>query len=227
MKTIIVAASCIVALTGASYAQLVAWDFTGQSNQATQVSTFNDVDVLSATLSRGAGAPSSSGGNSFRTTGFGNNGIDLTNTDYFEFTLTSAIPSPVFSLDSFQMRFAGTATYSAAPGVEMAWAYSLDGGSSYTLMPSFTQINNGASTYDLTGIGALQGFTGNAISFRFYASGQTTTGGWGFNNLNTSPGQEYGLVLNGTVPEPSTYALLALSAGAIAFYRLRSKRRQS
>ncbi len=221
------AITAAIIVTSVQAQSLLEWNFAGDdsSNRPTMVSTFNAANADSAVLSRGAGAPATPGVNSFRTTGFLNDGISLANTDYFEFTLSASIPSPTISLSSFEMRFAGTASFSSTPGVTMAWAYSFDGGS-FTLLDTFNRTGNGTSSFDLSGISALQNISGvDEITFRFYASGQTTTGGWGFINTST---QDPGLILNGTVvPEPSTYALLVLSAGALAFYRLRSKRRQS
>jgi hypothetical protein len=228
MKKLLTALALTTVMSlAASHAQsLLEWDFFGVNDgPATADSTFNAVNVDGAVLSRGPEATASAANNSFRTTGFKNDGISLDNEDYFEFTLITAIANPTISLSSFDMRFAGTATFSQGAGVTMAWAYSFDGGA-FTLLDTFNRINNGTSSFDLSGISALQNISGvDAITFRFYASGQTTTGGWGFINTST---QDPGLILNGTVvPEPSTYALLILSAGALAFYRLRIKRRHS
>lgn len=219
--------SAAMFVSGAQAQALLEWNFFGFSNQATQVSTVNAADVASSTLSRGAGAASSAGGNSFRTAGFQNNGIALTNTDYFQFSLNVTAPSFNISLSSISMRFTGTATFSASPGVTNAWAYSLDGGTTYNLMSTFQQVGNGTNSFDLSGVSALQNVTStNQIFFRYYASGLTTTGGWGFNSPSAAS-SDNGLVLNGTVPEPSTYALLALGATSLALYRLRSARRKS
>jgi hypothetical protein len=231
MKKLIALFSITAAIivTSAQAQALLEWNFSGDnsSNRPTMSSTFNAAGSGSAVLSRGVGAPATAGGDSFRTTGFQNNGISLLNDDYFEFTLSITQVTPIVSLSSIDMRFAGTAAYSAAPGVDMAWAYSFDGGA-FTLLNTFNRIGNGTSSFDLSGVSALQSVTDvQAITFRFFASGQTTTGGWGFIN---SAAQDPGLVLNGTidvVPEPSTYALLALSGGALALYRFRTKRRQS
>jgi hypothetical protein len=206
---------------------LLQWNFFGFSNQVTAPSTANAVDVASSTLSRGAGAAASSANNSFRTTGFQNNGINLTNTDYFQFSLNVTAPSPSISLSSIDMRFAGTAGFSVSPGVTNAWAYSLDGGTTYNLMSTFLRVGNGTNSFDLTGVTALQNVTStNEIFFRYYASGITTTGGWGFFSPSAASADN-GLVLNGVVPEPSTYALLVLGATALGLYRLRSARRKS
>src|SRR5207237_2589528 len=133
-----------------------------------------------------------------RTTGFQNNGISTANNDYFQTTL-SAASGFTLSLSTIDARFAGTSTYAAAPGVMSQFAYSLDG-NNFTLIGSptttigtpvmMTQIN-------LSAINDLQNVPDTTtVYFRYYASGQTATGGWGFNS--PSAGQE-GLAFGGTL----------------------------
>jgi hypothetical protein len=210
----------------ASAQNILVWDFFGanSTDRPTMDSTSNVLGTSVSTLSRGATATASTGVNSFRTLGFQNDGISLDNTDYFEWTLT--VTEPVFniSLNSIDARFAGTTTFANAPGVTMAYAYSLDGGTSFTLLDSFVLVGTPSFfSYDLSGVSALQNVTAaNDITFRFYASGQTATGGWGFSNTEL---QAEGLVLTGTIPEPSTYALLALAGAGLAGHMIRRRRR--
>lgn len=68
------------------------------------VSSNPNLDIPS-TLSRGPGAAPSTGGNSFRTQGFGSDGIAVTNTDYFEFSLSVA-PGYKLNIEGIQARFA-------------------------------------------------------------------------------------------------------------------------
>ena len=70
---------------------------------------------------------------------------------------------------------------------------------------------------DLSGITALQGLGSDAtITLRYYASGNTTTGGWGFNS--PSAGQN-GLELRGSVSGPGTgSATLGLNTAGTATY---------
>jgi len=82
---------------------------------------------------------------------------------------------------------------------------------------------------DLTGISGLQNVSDTTtVYFRYYASGQTTTGGWGFNSPTAGA---YGLAFDGTisaVPEPSTWvagALLALPFGVQGVRYLRNRKR--
>ncbi len=194
---------------------IAGWDFTGQTgSQATQPATAYSVGLDSSNLlGRGAGAAGSAGANSFRTVGFQNNGIAVTNTDYFEFSL-SAAPTFTLSLSSIDIRTAGTATYAAAPGVTQQFAYSLDG-VTFTLIdvPVITVGSGMTASFNLSGTAALQNVpAATTITLRYYASGQTSTGGWGFNSNAVG---DYGLAVMGTgvpiaIPEPATYMLFGM-----------------
>jgi hypothetical protein len=221
-KTLAILAIAMLAAT-AAHAQILAWDFTGEGGTSQSTNNTSTADLVnpgldaSVTLARGAGAPYSGANNSFRTTGFGNDGISVTNTDYFTFNLSAAAGNTL-SLTNIMANFAGTASYSASPGVTMAFAYSFDD-VNYTLLPTFTRINNGSNTVDLSGVGALQNLPDTTtVYFRMYASGQTTTGGWGYTSASAG---NFGLAVNGTVvPEPTTIALLGLGlVGAAGFAR--------
>ncbi|MBM3428515.1 MAG: hypothetical protein FJX95_07015, partial [Bacteroidetes bacterium] len=92
---------------------LMAFDFFGMNNVATANPSYVLPGMLPAAsqpMTRGAGAASSSGANSFRTVGFQNNGIATTNTDYFQFTVT-ANPGLGLNFTSIDARYAGTASF--------------------------------------------------------------------------------------------------------------------
>ncbi len=177
---------------------LLAWDFTGVSNALTSNPTYviSGLGLASASpLTRGAGAAASAGGNSFRTTGFQNNGIALSNTDYFQWTISPQVGTAV-NLSSIDARFAGTAGYYAAPGVTSQFAYSTDG-TSFTLIGTPVQSTSLTMTQvDLSGVTALQSIQpGTTLWIRYYASGQTNTGGWGFSSPSAGV---MGLIVGGT-----------------------------
>jgi hypothetical protein len=179
-------------------AQIASWDFTGENTVATSTAEIFNANLdASSTLTRGAGAVASAGNNSFRTAGFLNNGISLANTDYFQNTF-SAAPGFELSLTSIDAYFAGTTSFSASPGVTMQYAYSLDGTNFILIGSPFSQIGNGAmAQINLSGISALQNVPDNiTVTFRLYASGQTTTGGWGYNSPSSGT---VGLAFGGSV----------------------------
>ena len=184
------------------WGQIAAWDFNG-NNTATATfaaTTFNSNLVNSSganNITRGSGAAASAANNSFRTTGFQNNGIALSNTDYFQITLTAASGYKV-SLGTIDAKFGGTASFYASPGVTSQFAYSLDG-TTFTLIGSPVQSTSLTMTQiNLAGISALQNVVaGTTITLRYFASGQTTTGGWGFQSAATAGTN--GLAIGGTV----------------------------
>ncbi|MBC6111925.1 gliding motility-associated C-terminal domain-containing protein [Pedobacter fastidiosus] len=193
--------------SGKTLAQIATWDFTGQTTLPTSTATSSDPGLASVpVLTRGAGAVASAGNNSFRTVGFQNNGISIANTDYFQVTLTASAGNKI-SLSSLDALFAGTATYYATTGVSSQYAYSLDG-TTFTLIGAPTAITsttvapNASPTVSLSGISALQNVAaGTTITIRYYASGQTATGGWGFNSPATG---RIGFSIGGSVATSGT-----------------------
>jgi len=188
----------ILILTSAlGWGQIAAWDFTGESSPATSVADVYNANLDASNLiTRGATAAASTASNSFRTTGFSNNGISTSNTDFFQITL-SASTGNTLSLSTIDARFAGTNTYYGSPGVTSQFAYSLDG-TNFTLIGSPIQSTSlTMSQINLSGISALQNVSASTtITIRYYASGQTTTGGWGFNSPSSG---SYGLAIGGTI----------------------------
>jgi len=179
-------------------AQIAAWDFTGASSVATwEATTFNTNISSSNLVTRGPGAAASAGGNSFRTTGFQNDGIAVTNTDYFQVTLSPAA-GYTLSLSTIDVRVTGTTTFANAPGVSQQFAFSTNG-TTFTLIgsPFVTIGTNQTASVDVSEIAALQDVEeGTTIYLRYYASGQTTTGGWGF--FSNTAGNN-GLAISGSV----------------------------
>ena len=219
MMRLKLAAATVAMLTFTSVAQaqvlIAAWDFTGEDTVATSAADAYSTGLDSSSLlTRGAGAPASAGANSFRTTGFGNDGISVANTDYFQFSL-SASAGNTLSLNRIEIRVTGTASFVANPGVTQQFAFSLDG-TNFTLIgaPQTSIGTNQTLTFDLSGVAALQNVTDpNTITLRYYASGQTTTGGFGF--FSNAPGNN-GLAVFGSgvpmavIPEPATYMLFGV-----------------
>jgi hypothetical protein len=163
---------------------ILTWTFP-VSSLASQVADSANANLATGggynNLTRGPNAPATTGGG-FRTTGFGNDGINTANQDYFQVVLEAASGYAV-SLSGISGAFIGTATYSPSPGVSHQWSYSTDG-SSFTLIgDAVARVGNGTSSFDFSGVSALQNVAnGTTVTLRYYASGITSTGGWGFNS---------------------------------------------
>ena len=187
---------------------IAAWDFnavvSGTTYTTYTATTFNGNLVSTSganNITRGTNAAWSTAGNSFRTAGFKNEGIATSNTDYFQVTIQAATGKNV-SLSTIDANLAGTGSYCVTPGVTSQFAYSLDG-TNFTLIGSAQTIigtPQSLATIDLTSISSLQNVSnGTTIYLRYYASGQTATGGWGFYSaaLGTN-----GLAIGGSISIP-------------------------
>lgn len=160
---------------------LAQWNFFGLNNAATaNVTTKSSEIANNAILSRGAGAPASAGANSFRTNGFGNDAIAVTNTDYFQTSFTAS--QKIMSLTSIDAIVTGSAAFAVSPGVTSQFAYSFDN-SNYTLINIPVTIigTNQKLSFNISNVPALQNIQPNTtVYFRFYAKGQSSTGTFGF-----------------------------------------------
>ncbi len=189
--------------TANSLTTIAAWDFYNQSSPATFPATTWNGNLSSSNLvTRGPGASASTGSHSFRTQGFQNNGISTANTDYFQVTIGPSSGYRV-SLSTIDARFSGTESFVGTGGVSHQFAYSLDG-TQFTLIGSPSVLTGtvplNMPQVNLSGISALQNVPpGTTIMMRYYASGQTTTGGWGFYS-NTVAGTN-GLAFGGSVTQ--------------------------
>ncbi len=213
----------VIGLSGRAWADdLEDFNFAGVSGTATPATytptAYNstDLDVASA-LSRGANAAASAGTNSFRSVGFKNDGIATTNTDYFEFSLSS-VAGQALSLTSLVANYNGTASYQASTGVSTQYAYSFND-SAFTLIGSPTAVFYNTSTpttYSLSSVAALQNIPDNqTVYFRVYATGQTATGSFGYFS-NTSSGANDGLMVNGSVSTEAT-APMNVASGMLTY----------
>ena len=210
-NTNFLAATDVAKTLTVTYPIIAAWDFFGQNTIATMAATTFNSNLVSTNnlnkVTRGDSAAASLGVNSFRTVGFRNNGISTSNADYFQTTL-KAVPGRSLSLYSINANFAGTTSYAVAPGVSSQFAYSLDG-TNFTLIGTpFVTVGQPVSSpvIDLTAISALQNIhESKTITIRYYATGQTATGGWGFTSATSGTnGLAFGGNLQLCVPVTNT-----------------------
>jgi len=197
-------------------AQIAAWDFTGENTAAATSSAelFDEKLDSANTVIRGSSATASGANHSFRTSGFKDDAISTANTDFFQISLSAAAGYSL-SISTIDANFNGTATYYATPGVTSQFAYSLDGNTFALLASPFIMTAPGSMPQiDLSSIAALQNVPDSAtVTLRYYASGQTKTGTWGFSS--TVAGQ-FGLAIGGTLAA-SNLPPLALSATPASF----------
>jgi autotransporter-associated beta strand protein len=178
---------------------IATWTFDATSEASQNADSQNANLNATLSLTRGAGAAASAGGG-FRTVGFRNDGISTGNTDYYQIVLQAA-SGYTLSLTNVFGTFVGTASFSTGVGVSHQWAYSLDG-SSFTLIGSAqARVGNGTTAFDFSAVSALQDVAnGTDVTLRYYASGRTSTGGWGFNSQGFTLGGSLDAAASATVP---------------------------
>lgn len=214
---------CIFISIATNAQTIAAWDFTGLDNVESATATTFSTNLVSSsgknTITRGGTAGSSVGINSFRTTGFKNDGISTANTDYFQITLQATTGNKL-SLSNINAKFKGTASFTGYPsgsGVLSQFAYSLDG-TNFTLIgaPVLTKGDSSGEVdlpqQSLSSVTALQNVPSSiTVTLRYYATGETNTGGWGF--FSEASGVN-GLTIGGTL-QPSTPPTFAANFPAI------------
>jgi len=195
-----------------SFGQIAAWDFYGVTTAAPPATftatTWNaNLDgTVSKTVTRGASAALGTytgASNSFRTTGFKSDGISTANADYFQITLEAAT-GYTMSLSTIDAKFNGTSSFYGSTGVASQFAYCINDTTSanFTLLDTVQHIKGTApiamTQIVLSTVTALQAVpAGSVVYLRYYASGLTSTGGWGF--ASTATAGTNGLAIGGTV----------------------------
>jgi hypothetical protein len=182
-KIFLLAAACsIVELTHAQNILQLGWDFNGNAgNELSVATTFNNPDLETSSIVRGAGLSAASLANSFSATGWTttNSLADaIINNDYLQFTI-KAETSFITSLSGLDAIFRRSGT---GPD-RFQWQFSVDGTSFINISNeiSFTSTaTNGVaqSLIDLTAISGLQSVVSSTtITIRLYGYNATASGG--------------------------------------------------
>jgi hypothetical protein len=199
-----------------SYAQIIAaWDVqgTGTSDNTGLTPTTLTSNVSVSGLGR-TGVTWVNAGNSFNSNSWNTTNTFNASDDYINFTIT---PDAGYQVTYTSLQFAMNGS-NTAPS-QGRWGYSINGGTFTTF--DFTLTNSASSnTWDFADF-----TTSLPVEFRFWAYGTTainggTSAAGGTVRIANVSGND--LVLNGSVaaiPEPSTYALIALGLGALYFLR--------
>ena len=241
-KAILTLLASVVLLAGTDAQILTAFDVSGSGTAATGPSPATQNGVTATALTRGTGVTFTSSANAFNS-----NNWNLTNTldtttatgKYIYFDVTAGTAAVTFSTLQFAINGSNTAPNQGQ------WAYTLDGGTSFTLGTTanggaFTTTNpqpTAQSTWDFADFTLASGST---VEFRFFEYGATpinagstesAAGTTRIANITGAGNPQYDLVVNGPVaavqpvnaaPEPSTLAVLAGAAllmGLIVYRR--------
>lgn len=171
-------------LTTTALGQLAAWDFNGNTGSEVSVNaTTNSANLLTSTITRGAGLVAASKANSFNSNNFTISGIKsdaITNSDYLQITISPQTNYEV-SLSTLDANFCRSST---GPNT-FQWQYSLDGFSTIgidfgaEISYTGTETNGLAQTQiNLSNIPVLQNVNfGHTITLRLYGWGATGSSG--------------------------------------------------
>ena len=199
-------------------------DFINDS--ITGITLTADSNLDTAILALGSGATAGTAGGSL---GFANAGAASTLSGaisgnvYHSFTLN---PSTGFLLNISGVTFNADSSSSTST-FNFDLLSSVTGFTDSDSLGSFSIVNGGSvtTTIDTSGFSALQGVTSN-VELRIYVN---RSAGAGTAAYYADDGVNRGLFsINGTVdvvPEPSTYAMLALAGAGFAGYVIRRRRR--
>ena len=176
---------CLVFCFSTVNAQILAWDFNGNTGSETTVnSTTTSPNLNVSTVSRGAGLSANALANSFSSTSFSSTGTSLndaiTNNDYLQFTVSPQSGFRV-SLSTLDANFRRSST---GPNT-FQWQYSLDGFATPginvgpTITYTGTETNGVAQPQiDLSTVPALQNVAfPNTVTFRLYGWNATSAAG--------------------------------------------------
>lgn len=223
-KPLLAIATASLALTGITanaQSTLLSWDIAGKNSGTNSVVAGSVGSPLTSggNMTLGTGLSTVNTDNSFRGTPFDQTSLSnsIANNQYLQLTLT---PTEAISLSQL--------VFTISTSTAGAFSYNLfSSATGFTIADSLYQGTNNSvantattNTVDLTGFSSLQNIS-SELTFRVY--GYRSAGGtsvFGFaNGVSTVDVGIYGQA----VPEPSTYALLAIGLGALAWAARRKR----
>lgn len=234
MKKILVALVAVgLSVVGAN-AQLVQWNTVGNlGTETTEASAFNNVNVGASTLTLGSTVAAAANGGRFGGSGWFDTGMTvagstlaeaITANSFIEFTLT---PNVGFQYTATSFSFYWDRSNTGPSSVALRSSADSFGSN----LGSVTGLTSGGTfSLNTITIGSLTNVS-TATTFRLYGFGATATGGTAGFDTQASPVDltlAPNVSLNGTtsvIPEPSTYALLALGLGALVLLRRKSAKK--
>ena len=188
-KTLWLSAILLFILANVGWGQILTFEFSALAgNETSANSNFNNSDLNSSTISRGAGLTASANGGRFNATSWALTSIAnaISGNDYMEFTITPN-SGYQFSVSSIVIQFQRSSTGPSA----LALRSSLDG---YTTnLDAIKTIIDNTSTQTFTFTFSQSNST-SAVTYRLYSYAESTLGSGG-------PGDGSGndIVINGTV----------------------------
>lgn len=196
-----------------SNAQILTFEFSALAgDEATANSNYNDANLSSSTISRGAGLTASTNANRFNATSWATGSIAnaVTGNDYMEFTITPNAGYQ-FSVSSIVIQLQRSATGNTV----LALRSSVDGYATDLDAQKAVTDNTTTQTFTFT---FAQANSTSAVTYRLYSYAEATTGTGGPGDY--VPGDD--IIVNGTVtpntPTPTlTTAPIALSGFSYIF----------
>jgi hypothetical protein len=206
-KKIIIILFGIISINN-SYSQILTFDFAGNTgSEVTDVSNFNNVNLGTSTISRGAGITASANGDRFNAIDWAVTSIAnaVSGNDYMEFTITPnagfsfSITSIVISLQRSSTGPSGIALRSSADG----YISNLGGAQA---------INDVTTTQTFTFTFAQTNDCNTPVAYRIYMFAETTAGSGGPGDLTGND-----IIVNGSVNACSSNTITTSSIAGSPF----------
>ena len=184
-----------------SWGQILTFEFSALGgDEATATSNFNNANLTSSTISRGAGLTASANGGRFNATGWATTSIAnaVSGDNYMEFTITPN-SGYQFNVSSIVINLLRSAT----GNTQIALRSSVDGYVSNLDVVKSVTDNTSTQTFTYT---FTQANSTTAVTYRFYSYAEATGGSGGIGD-----GAGNDIIVNGTVTSTGPAPILAIT----------------